>query len=51
MLGVLLGELIGARPLAFLLGGGIGGALLVLGVLLICLGLVWSERITGRLTA
>lgn len=51
VLGVLLGQLIGARPLAFLLGGGIGGALLVLGVLLICLGLVWSERITGRLTA
>ena len=51
VLGVLLGQLIGARPLAFLLGGGIGGALLVLGVLLICLGLAWSERITGRLTA
>lgn len=51
LLGVVLGQLIGARPLPFLLGGGLGGVLLVVGVLLICLGLAWSDRITGRLTA
>ena len=49
LLGVLLGQLIGARPLAFLLGGGVGGWLLVIGVVLICLGLTWADRITGRL--
>lgn len=51
VLGVLLGQLIGARPLSFLLGGGLGGVLLVVGVLLICLGLAWSDRIIGRVTA
>lgn len=47
VLGVLLGQLIGAEPFSFLLGG--GGALLLTGVLLVCAGLVWSDRITGRL--
>lgn len=51
VLGVLLGQLIGARPLSFLLGGGVGGVLLVIGVLLICLGLAWADRIIGRVTA
>ncbi|ORW54128.1 hypothetical protein AWB90_00830 [Mycobacterium paraense] len=49
VLGVLLGQLIGARPLSFLLGGHIGGWLLVVGSTLACAGLLWSDRITDRL--
>lgn len=48
-LGVLLGELIGAHPVRFLLGGGSGGVLLVLGVGLIAVGLAWADRIIERL--
>ncbi|CRZ17823.1 type II secretion system F family protein [Mycolicibacterium neworleansense] len=44
--GIALGQLIGARPLAFLCGAGVGGWLLVIGVLLACAGLMWSDRIT-----
>lgn len=47
--GVLLGELIGARPVAFLLGGGVGGWLMVVGVALVCIGLVWADRLTDRM--
>jgi tight adherence protein B len=49
LLGVLLGELIGAHPVRFLLGGGAGGWLLVVGTILICVGLAWADRITDRL--
>lgn len=49
VLGVLLGQLIGARPLSFLLGGQAGGWLLVVGATLACGGLLWSDRITDRL--
>ncbi|MGV9802373.1 type II secretion system F family protein [Mycobacterium sp. NPDC003449] len=45
--GIGLGELIGAQPLAFLLAPGIGGWLLVIGVLLACGGLLWSDEITA----
>lgn len=48
VLGVLLGQLIGARPLSFLLGGGAGGWLLLVGTTLACAGLLWSDRITER---
>lgn len=48
LLGVLLGQLIGARPLSFLLHGHAGGWLLVTGVVLACCGLLWSDRITDR---
>ncbi|OMC22718.1 type II secretion system F family protein [Mycobacterium sp. SP-6446] len=51
LLGVLLGQLIGARPLNFLLSGHGGGWLLVVGVTLACGGLLWSDRITGRVAA
>ncbi len=51
VLGVLLGQLIGARPLSFLLGGHAGGWLLVVGSALGCAGLLWSDRITDRLTS
>jgi tight adherence protein B len=43
-----MGQLIGARPVAFLLGGGPGGVLLVAGLTLVCGGLLWSDRITDR---
>ena len=49
VLGVALGQLIGAHPLRFLLGGGLGGVLLVTGAGLIALGLAWSDRIIERL--
>jgi tight adherence protein B len=51
VLGVLLGQLIGARPLNFLLSGHAGGWLLVVGSTLACGGLLWSDRITDRLAA
>jgi tight adherence protein B len=49
LLGVLLGELIGAHPVGFLLGDGAGGWLLVTGTVLVCGGLMWADRITDRL--
>ncbi len=48
VLGIGLGQLIGADPLRFLLSGGAGGWLLVAGVMLACCGLLWSDLITGR---
>lgn len=47
VLGVLLGQLVGAKPVSFLFGGS-GGVLSVVGVSLVCAGLLWSDRITGR---
>ena len=51
VLGVLLGQLIGARPLSFLLGGHVGGWLLVVGTVLTCGGLVWADRIADRVAS
>lgn len=48
VLSVLLGQLIGAHPAAFLLGGHAGGWLLVIGTTLVCGGLLWSDQITDR---
>src|SRR6476619_3407529 len=48
LLGVGLGELVGADPVSFLLSGGFGGWLLVIGVMLACAGLLWSDRITAQ---
>jgi len=48
-LGVALGEVIGARPIQFLLGGG-GGWLLVVGIALVGVGATWSDHIIDRLT-
>jgi tight adherence protein B len=45
--GIALGQLIGADPLGFLLSGGLGEWLLIIGVLLVCAGLLWCDRITG----
>lgn len=50
-LGVLLGQLVGADPVSFLFGGGPGGVVLVVGVILICTGIVWADRIVDRLAA
>jgi tight adherence protein B len=51
VLGVLLGQLIGAQPLRFLLDGHAGGWLLVVGTVLVCGGLLWSYRITDRVAS
>jgi tight adherence protein B len=51
VLGILMGQAIGAAPLSVLLGGGLGGMLLVVGVALVCGGLLWSGRIVGKVTA
>jgi tight adherence protein B len=48
LLSMLLGQLIGAHPVAFLLGGRPGGWLLVIGVTLVCSGLLWADRIIDR---
>jgi tight adherence protein B len=48
-LGVLLGQMIGADPVRFLLGDGVGGVLLGIGAGLICLGVTWADRIVDRL--
>lgn len=48
LLGIGLGQAMGAEPLAVLLGGGLGGILLVTGVALVCGGLLWSRRIIGK---
>ncbi|MET0864957.1 MAG: type II secretion system protein F [Nakamurella sp.] len=48
VLGIGLGQAIGASPLSVLLGGGLGGILLVVGVGLVCAGLLWSRRIVGK---
>jgi tight adherence protein B len=50
LLGVGLGQLIGADPVAFLLSGGMGGWLLVIGVALACGGLLWSDHITAQVS-
>lgn len=46
VLGVALGQLIGAQPLRFLLGG--SGWLLVIGVALVCAGLGWADHIIDK---
>lgn len=46
VVGIGLGQLIGADPIGFLLAPGVGGWLLVIGVLLACAGLLWSDRVT-----
>lgn len=46
--GVLMGEAMGARPIALLTGGGLGGILLVGGTALVCAGFITSQMIIGR---
>ena len=45
VLGILLGQLIGADPVRFLGGGGPGGWLLLVGAALLGAGVMWSDRI------
>lgn len=51
LLSALFGQLIGANAVGFLLGGHVGGWLLVVGVTLVCSGLLWADRITDRATS
>ncbi|MCX5043167.1 type II secretion system F family protein [Aldersonia sp. NBC_00410] len=51
ILGIGLGQLMGAAPVRVLLGGGAGAALLVVGTGLACAGLLWSDAITRRVAA
>lgn len=46
--GIGLGQMIGATPLSVLCSDGVGGALLVVGVMLACTGLLWCDGITGK---
>jgi tight adherence protein B len=48
LVGVLLGEAMGAHPVHVLLGDPLGQALLAAGTTLICLGLYWIHRLTSR---
>lgn len=50
LLGVALGQAVGAAPVALLLGTSAGGALLVVGTGLACAGLAWTARITAAVT-
>lgn len=49
VLGIALGQLMGATPLLVLFGGGIGAWLLIIGTGLASVGLLWSDAITIRL--
>lgn len=51
VLGVFLGQLIGADPVRFLLGDGAGGWLLVIGTALVCAGVTWADRIIEGLAS
>lgn len=51
VLGIALGQMMGAGPVRVLLSGGLGGVLLVVGTALGCAGLAWSDRITRQVTA
>lgn len=46
--GIAMGGAMGANSLSFLLGGGLGGALLVGGVVLLCSGFMWSRTIIDK---
>ncbi|MGA9873823.1 MAG: type II secretion system F family protein [Rhodococcus sp. (in: high G+C Gram-positive bacteria)] len=48
VLGVGLGQAMGAAPLSVLLGGGLGGILLVIGCAFVCAGLLWTDAITAK---
>lgn len=51
LLGIGLGQLIGANPVRFLCSDGPGAVMLVVGVMLACSGLLWSDRITNAVIA
>lgn len=45
LLGIGLGQLIGAEPVRFLVSPGVGSGCLAVGAVLACCGVVWSDRI------
>ncbi len=47
MLGLLLGESVGAAPVRVLTGGAFGQVLLASGAVLVCAGVLWIVRLTG----
>lgn len=49
--GIAMGQAMGARPVALLTGGGLGGVLLLAGTCLVCAGFVSSQIIIGRAAA
>ena len=51
LLGIALGQLMGAHPVQVLIGRGIGSFVLPLGTGLIGAGLLWADAITRRVTA
>ncbi len=51
LLGVGLGQMMGAAPVEILLSGGLGGMLLVGGTVLACAGLLWTDHIAERVSA
>ncbi|MFH0412947.1 type II secretion system F family protein [Corynebacterium sp. L4756] len=46
--GIFMGTIMGANPAGFLLGGGLGGMLLVIGVGLVCAGFTWSRKLISN---
>ena len=48
VVGIALGQMMGAAPLAVLCGGGLGGILLVVGTAFGCVGLLWTDAIVRR---
>ncbi|GAB2665214.1 hypothetical protein GCM10027169_29330 [Gordonia jinhuaensis] len=51
LLGIGLGQAIGAAPLSTLFGAGVGPVLLLIGVTLTVMGVEWAERISRRAVA
>lgn len=51
LLGIGLGEAMGAHPLHVLTSPGLGQVLLVLGIALLCAGVAWCGRLTGQVVA
>lgn len=49
--GILMGQAMGARPVALLTGGGLGSLLLLAGTVLVCAGFYTSQFIIGRAAA
>ncbi|MEO6880650.1 MAG: type II secretion system F family protein [Mycobacteriaceae bacterium] len=51
LLGIALGQAVGAQPVQLLLTETAGGVLLLVGTVLVCSGLAWTGRITARVVA
>lgn len=51
LLGLLLGQAVGAAPLRVLTGSAAGQVLLVTGSALVCIGVTWSARLVGKAAA